>query len=83
MPFCDPGRRLTPFVLHTLLESSDSLSSEYIEKALRAVRFIDSHLDDEGALGRNDPDILEYPVYSTAYAVMAIERSLSNLIKQR
>ena len=68
------GQALTPFVLHTLLESSDSLSSDEAEKALRAVRFIVSHLDDEGALGHSDPDILEYPVYSTAYAVMAIAR---------
>ena len=41
---------------------------------MRAVQFIVKHLDADGAIGRSDPDILEYPVYSTAYALMAIEK---------
>lgn len=68
------GQALTPFVLHALLGSTDSLSTENAEKAQLAMRFIIEHLDADGALGRSDPDILEYPVYSTAYAILAIER---------
>ena len=68
------GQALTPFVLHTLLASTDSLTSTEIEKTKKAIAFIVSQLDDDGALGKADPDILEYPVYSTAYAILAIDR---------
>jgi hypothetical protein len=68
------GQSLTPFVLHTLLSGNDSLSAKQIEASQRSIRFIVDHLDREGALGKADPDILEYPVYSTAYAVLALEK---------
>jgi hypothetical protein len=68
------GQSLTPFVLHTLLARNDSLTVEQIEASQRSIRFIVEHLDKEGALGKADPDILEYPVYSTAYAVLALEK---------
>jgi hypothetical protein len=68
------GQSLTPFVLHTLLATNDSLSDEQINAARRSIQFIVDHLDKEGALGKADPDILEYPVYSTAYAVLALEK---------
>jgi squalene-hopene/tetraprenyl-beta-curcumene cyclase len=68
------GQALTPFVLHTLLASTDSLTPTEIEKSKKAIAFIVSQLDDDGALGKADPDILEYPVYSTAYAILAIDR---------
>jgi squalene-hopene/tetraprenyl-beta-curcumene cyclase len=67
------GQALTPFVLHTLLASTKSLTPAEIEKSKKAIAFIISQLDNEGALGKADPDILEYPVYSTAYALLAVE----------
>ncbi len=70
------GQALTPFVLHTLLESNDSLTGEQIKASLRSIKFMLDHLDREGALGKADPDIVEYPVYSTAYAVLALEQWL-------
>lgn len=68
------GEALTPFVLYALLGTIDEMSSDEAGKVLRAARFIDEHLDDEGALGRSDPDVLEYPVYSTAYAIKCFQR---------
>lgn len=67
------GQALTPFVLHTLLASTNSLTPTEIEKTKKAIAFIVSQLDDDGALGKADPDILEYPVYSTAYALLVVE----------
>lgn len=63
------GESLTPFVLHALLQSIDEMSADEAGRVLRAAEFISSHIDDEGAIGRSDPDILEYPVYSTAFAL--------------
>lgn len=68
------GQSLTPFVLHTLLCSIENLKSDDAGRSRRAVDFMAAHVDSDGALGKADPDILEYPVYSTAYAVLAIER---------
>jgi hypothetical protein len=68
------GQSLTPFVLHTLLSSADNLPDEQIKASQRSIQYIVDHLDDDGALGKTDPDILEYPVYSTAYAVLALEK---------
>src|SRR5207253_37268 len=31
-----------------------------------------SHVSEEGALGYQDPDLLEYPVYATSYAIRAL-----------
>ena len=66
------GQALTPFVLHTLIQDIDIRD---VEKTQLAVNFILDHLDKNGAIGKSDPDILEYPVYSTAYAVMALHRA--------
>jgi hypothetical protein len=68
------GQSLTPFVLHTLLFHNDSLTAEQIKVSERSIQFIVDHLDKEGAVGKADTDILEYPVYSTAYAVLALEK---------
>jgi hypothetical protein len=68
------GQSLTPFVLHTLLSVGTPLDSDHDAKSRRAADFIVARLDEQGALGNVDPDILEYPVYSTAYAVLALKR---------
>jgi hypothetical protein len=70
------GQSLTPFLLHTLLHSVDSINARDADKTQRAITFIVDHLNDEGALGKADPDVVEYPVYSTAYSVLAFERWL-------
>jgi squalene-hopene/tetraprenyl-beta-curcumene cyclase len=68
------GQALTPFVLHALLLTIDGMSSDDTGRVMRALDFIHKRVDPDGAIGRADPDILEYPVYSTAYAVMCLKR---------
>ena len=68
------GQALTPFVLHALLGSIDALSSDETSRVSKAVAFIHAHVNDDGAIGRGDPDILEYPLYSTAYSVLCLKR---------
>jgi hypothetical protein len=68
------GQALTPFVLHALLGTIDAMTADESGRVQRAVDFIHAHVDHEGALGHFDPDIVEYPVYSTAYAVLCLKR---------
>lgn len=64
------GQALTPFLLHALLDVPESICRRPAGGVERALDFIRSHVDEHGAVGRSDPDILEYPVYSTAYSVL-------------
>jgi hypothetical protein len=69
------GQALTPFVLYSLLENIDAMTADETGRIVRALEFIRSHVDADGALGRADPEIVEYPVYSTAYAVLCFKRA--------
>jgi squalene-hopene/tetraprenyl-beta-curcumene cyclase len=60
------GQALTPFVLDALMRTTDPAGDDRVG---RAVKFLADHLNDQGALGLFDPDVTEYPVYSTAYAL--------------
>jgi len=68
------GQALTPFVLHTLLGTIESMNSDDTGRVMRAVEFIRKHIDEDGSIGHADPDILEYPVYSTTYSVLCLKR---------
>ena len=73
------GESLTPFVLNAILQTAilqttDEMPSDAAGKVLLAAEFIEQHVDEQGAIGRSDPDVLEYPVYSTAYAVQCLRR---------
>ncbi len=68
------GQSLTPFVLHALLGTIDTKSSDQWGRSQRACGFMLERLDGKGALGRHDADVLEYPVYSTAYALQCFDR---------
>ena len=68
------GQSLTPLATYALLLSTQECSSGELRNSARAIQFILAGLDDRGAVGLSDPDILEYPVYSTAYALEAIKR---------
>ena len=48
----------------------------------RALEFIRKHVDENGALGHADPDIVEYPVYSTAYAT-ALPGAVQSIARER
>jgi hypothetical protein len=68
------GQALTPFVAYALLGTVDSMSSADFSRFFRVGEFILERLSKEGALGLFDPEIAEYPVYSTSYAAMAVNR---------
>ncbi len=63
------GQAITPFVLHSLLEVPDSTFSPPDGGAARALDFLRKQVDKQGAIGRSDPELLEYPNYATAYAL--------------
>jgi hypothetical protein len=68
------GQALTPFVLHALLQAENSMSSDEAGRYRRATQFILERRDARGVLGRSDPELPEYPVYSTAYGVLSFSR---------
>jgi len=66
------GQALTPFVLKSLLQIPDSIYPKKQHKIDGALDFLRNHINSSGVLGLSDPDILEYPNYSTAYALMVL-----------
>jgi hypothetical protein len=75
------GQALTPFVLHALVTLPPELQAEPTDGFDRAAAFLVQRIDARGSLGHDDPDIIEYPVYSTAYALRSFER-LSQLSRE-
>jgi hypothetical protein len=65
------GQSLTPFVLTALLQVPDVVYPVPQARVERALAFIRSNTR-SGALGMADPDIPDYPNYSTALAVRAL-----------
>lgn len=68
------GQSLTPFVLHTLLSVPRNGDSKHADDIVRGLDFIRRNVDEDAAIGRADPDILEYPVYSTAYSLLCLSK---------
>src|SRR5262249_37949656 len=66
------GESLTPFVLHALLQVPESVYPRPHQQMERALDFIRDHVEGHGSLGHGDPDLVEYPVYSTAYALRCL-----------
>jgi squalene-hopene/tetraprenyl-beta-curcumene cyclase len=66
------GHALTPFVLHALLQIPISIAPRDSTRVRAALDFLRERIDDEGVLGRSDPDLLEYPIYSTSYALRCL-----------
>ncbi len=69
------GQAYTPFVLFTLLNLPPRISGPDRETVRRGLTFIRSSVDSSGRIGASDPDILEYPNYSTAYALRVLLRA--------
>lgn len=63
------GQALTPFVLHSLLQADEEIPAQKIDEALAFIRSKTKN----GVLGDDDL-VLEYPVYSTAYALMCFKQ---------
>jgi squalene-hopene/tetraprenyl-beta-curcumene cyclase len=66
------GQALTPFVIDALLDVPESVYSRPEQGVARGLEFIRKRVDEQGAIGRSDPDVAEYPVYSTAYALRCL-----------
>ncbi len=66
------GQAYTPFLLHALQAVPESVLPRPSQRVDRALAFIRSRIDGQGVIGTQDPDLLEYPNYSTAYALMCL-----------
>lgn len=66
------GQATTPFVFYALLSAPDSLCVVPETVRTSASEFIRRHTDEHGVLGLSDPDVLDFPNYATAYAVLAL-----------
>jgi hypothetical protein len=66
------GQALTPFILHSLAQLPPAHFEARAESQRRALDFIHRHVNDAGVLGFHDTDLLEYPNYSTAYALRCL-----------
>ncbi len=64
------GHVLTSFILYHMNLLPDSLTQPYQSKFNKGLDYLRSELDAYGRLGFADPDIMEYPNYANAYALM-------------
>lgn len=69
------GQSLTPFVLLALLSVPESVSSPANGAVERALAFIQTHTNADGALGLTDDAAADYPNYATALAVAALVKA--------
>jgi prenyltransferase beta subunit len=65
------GQAVTPFVLHALLVHGVAPGEPVVARGLAFVR---AAIGADGAIGYADPDLLEYPVYATALAMLVLVR---------
>ena len=68
------GQSLTPFVLFALTDSLTDKRQPNEESIQKAISFLRAKSDPNGVHGRADPDFLDYPNYSTAYALRCFLR---------
>ena len=82
------GQSLTPFVLFALTDSTTGKGRLNEGSIGNALGFLRTGIDSNGVLGRADPDFLDYPNYSTAYALRSFlrfgkERDQERILKMR
>ena len=68
------GQSLTPFVLNALLQVPPSEWAAPEDKKRAAFLFLKNNTDAEGAVGRMDPLVPDYPNYATALAISSLVR---------
>ena len=66
------GQALTPFVLHALAGAPKDVCAPPAGAVTRGLGFLRRNVNAGGMLGMQDPDVLEYPNYSTAYALRVL-----------
>jgi hypothetical protein len=69
------GQSLTPFVLDALLEVAEAVVPRDLARIDKAIDFIRSNTNKDGALGLNDSAAPDYPNYATGLAVKAMVRA--------
>jgi hypothetical protein len=66
------GQSLTPFVLNALLRAPQDAPAAGFDHALG---FLNRNTNKEGAVGKMDPLLYDYPNYATALTVQALQRA--------
>src|ERR1700682_3369003 len=66
------GQSLTPFVLNALLQVPHEGPAGGFD---RAIAFLHRNTNSEGAVGKMDPLLYDYPNYATALTVQALHRA--------
>jgi hypothetical protein len=66
------GQSLTPFVLNALLQAPCRQPAGAVD---RAIAFLKRNTNAEGAVGKMDPLLYDYPNYATALSVEALRRA--------
>ena len=73
-PVLKGGESLTPFILHTLLQVPTEVYQPTESQINRALKFIRSHINEQGIIGLSDSNLLDYPNHATAYALMVLDQ---------
>lgn len=68
------GQSLSPFILYNLLQVPQSIYPASNLQIERGLNFIRKHINDKGIIGLSDPDILDYPNYATAHALLIFKQ---------
>jgi hypothetical protein len=66
------GQSLTPFLLNALLRVPEDAPAGGFDRALE---FLNRNTNKEGAVGKMDPLLYDYPNYATALTVQALQRA--------
>jgi len=69
------GQSLTGFVLDALLQVPEQTGQPPAGGKERAIAFLQRNTNSEGAVGKMDPLLYDYPNYATALAALALHRA--------
>src|SRR3989442_1809679 len=69
------GQSLTGFILNALLQIPEQSCERPTGGVDRAIAFLKRNTNSEGAIGKMDPLLYDYPNYATALAVQALRRA--------
>ena len=68
------GESLSPFILHTLLQVPQNIYPASELQIERGLNFIRKHVNADGVIGLSDPDVVDYPNYATAHALLVLKQ---------
>jgi hypothetical protein len=71
------GQSLTPFVLNALLQVPEQILEQPAGAVDRAIGFLNRNTNAEGAVGKMDPQLYDYPNYASALTVLALRRVMA------